>query len=235
MTRPNITSTEAGHNDTVPGRVPRRDEIAGATVEIMLKGGSTKADLLVVDIGEGPMVVKDFAGKAWWVRLLGRIQISREYHAYRWLDGMSGVPALIGRVDRLAIAIAQVEGRRLAYAPETRDRGEEFVVKLRTLIDRMHGRGLAHLDLRGRENLLLRPDGELVIVDLAGAQWLRPGSLAHRLFFPILAYPDETAFVKWKEMLTPGKLTPKERALAKRFDRLRPFWPFNKKKSKRSA
>lgn len=235
MTRPNITSTPAGHNGTVPTRTPRREEIADATVDVLLKGGPSKADLFVVDVGEGPMVVKDFADKAWWVRLLGRIQISREYHAYRWLDGMTGVPGLVGRVDRLAIAMEKVEGRRLAYAPEIRDRGDEFVVKLRALIDRMHGRGLAHLDLRGRENLLLRPDGELVIVDLAGAQWLRPGGLAHRLFFPILAYPDETAFVKWKEMLTPGKLTQKEQALAKRFDRLRPFWPFNKKKSKRSA
>ena len=234
MSHPNITSTEAGHNGAVPSRVPRRDEIADATVEVMLKGGPPKADLLVVDVGEGPMVVKDFANKAWWVRLLGRVQISREYHAYRWLDGMTGVPAMIGRVDPLAIAIERVEGRRLAYAPETRDRGEEFVAKLRALLDRLHGRGLAHLDLRGRENLLLRPDGELVVVDLAGAQWLRPGSLAHRVFFPILAYPDETAFIKWKEMLTPGRLTPNERALAKRFERLRPLWPFNKKKRKRS-
>ncbi|MDX1390130.1 MAG: hypothetical protein R3344_13135 [Acidobacteriota bacterium] len=235
MTGPNITSTPAGHNGALPTRVPRRDEIAGATVEVMLKGGPSKADLSVVDVGEGPTVVKDFANKTWWVRLLGRVQISREYHAYRWLEGMEGVPALVGRVDALAIAIEKVEGQRLAYAPETRDRGDEFVVKLRELIDRMHGRGLAHLDLRGRENLLLRPDGELVIVDLAGAQWLRPGSLAHRLFFPILAYPDETAFIKWKEMLTPGRLTEKEQALARRFDRLRPLWPFNKKKSKRRA
>jgi predicted Ser/Thr protein kinase len=232
MERTNITPPEPGHNLSVPSRTPRREEIPNATVDVLLEGGPTKADLLVVDVGEGPMIVKDFANKKWWVRQFGRISISREYRAYRWLTGMAGIPALIGRVDALAFAMEKIEGPRLWFDKDRQEQGVDYVVKVRALLDRMHDRGLVHLDLRGRENILVRPDGELVIVDFAGAVWFRPGSLGHRLMFPPLSRIDETAYLKWKEWLTPGRLTPAELALARRFDRLRPLWVFNRKRYK---
>ena len=78
-TRSNITPTPAsGQGGVAPSRVPRRDEIAGATVDVLKSGGASKADLYVVDLGQGPMVVKDFAAKSWWARLLGRFLIHRE-------------------------------------------------------------------------------------------------------------------------------------------------------------
>ena len=48
------------------------------------------------------------------------------------------------------------------------DQGEELVPKIRALVDRLHAGGLVHLDLRGRENLIRRPDGEVVVHDAAG-------------------------------------------------------------------
>jgi predicted Ser/Thr protein kinase len=232
MERTNITPRKPGHNPHVPSRTPRREEIPGATVDVMLKGGPTKADLLVVDVGDGPMIVKDFANKKRWVRHFGRLSISREYRAYRWLAGMQGIPALIGRVDALAFAMEKIEGPRLWFADDRHERGADYVVELRALLDRIHARGLAHLDLRGRENILVRPGGDLAIVDFAGAAWFRPGGLGHRLLFPLLSRIDETAYLKWKERLTPGQLTPAEHALARKFDRLRPLWPFNRKRYK---
>jgi serine/threonine protein kinase len=232
MEHTNITSPKAGHNPPVPSRTPRRDEIESATVDVLLRGGPTKADLLVVDVGEGPMIVKDFAKKKRWVRHFGRLSISREYRAYRWLAGMKGIPALIGRVDPLAFAMEKIEGPRLWFAKDREERGADYVLELRALLDRIHARGLAHLDLRGRENILVRPAGGLAIVDFAGAVWFRTGTLGHRLLFPLLSRIDETAYLKWKERLTPGRLTPAEHALARRFDRLRPLWPFNRKRHK---
>jgi len=232
MERTNITPPAPGDNPHVPSRTPRRDEILDATVDVLLEGGPTKADLLVVDVGEGPMIVKDFARKKSWVRHFGRLSISREYRAYRWLAGMKGTPALIGRVDALAFAMEKIEGPRLWFTKDREERGPDYVVELRSLLDRIHGRGLVHLDLRGRENILVRPDGDLAIVDFAGAAWFRPGGLGHRVLFPFLSRIDETAYLKWKERLTPGRLTPDELALARRFDRLRPLWPFNRKRHK---
>ncbi len=228
---PNISSRAPAYNPArVPARTPRRDEIASATVGFLNRGGPSKADLLLVDLGEGEMVVKDFAAKSWWVRALGRIQIRRECRAYRWLGATPGVPAFIGQVDEHALAMEKVDGEQLAFAPDRFESGEAYVERLRALFDRLHSRGLVHHDLRGRENVLVRPGGEPVVVDLAGAVCLRPGGLWHRLFFRWLVLTDEAAYLKWKELLAPGRLSREDRAFLRRFRVLRMLWPFNRKR-----
>jgi hypothetical protein len=200
-------------------------------VEILKSGGPSKADLLVVDLGEGPMVVKDFAAKSWGARWLGRFLIGREIRAYRWLGDTPGVPRLIGRVDAHAVALEKIEGVMLFPAVNHRDDGEILLPKIRALIDRFHSRGFSHLDLN-RENLMRRPDDEIIAVDLAGGIWFRPGGLGHRLLFGLFATADETAYLKWKSRLTPGGLDPDEEARFRRLRFLRSLWPFNRPKSK---
>lgn len=196
---------------------------------MLKKGGPHKADLLLVDAGEGPMVVKDFSGKSVWWRLLGRIQIAREHRAYRWLAGAPGLPALVGLVDPYALAVEQVEGEQLAFAGDRHERAAVYLARLRGVLDGLHARGVVHHDLRGRENVLVRANGDVVIVDLAGAVCFRPGSLAFRLFFPLLVRTDEAAYLKWKAMLDPGSLTGDERRSLERHRRWRRLWPFNRK------
>ena len=209
---------------TVP-RAPRRAEIAAATVGVLHRGAPNKADLLLVDLGEGTFVVKDFASKPPLWRLLGRAQIAREAAAYRHLEGVEGVPRFLGRIDAHAIAIERIEGERLAFAPDRFERGPGYVSRLRELVARLHARGLVHNDLRGRENVLVRRDGSLVIVDLAGALRLHPRGLLFRLF----AAADEAAVLKWKALLAPGTFTEDERVFLERFARWRRLWPFNRK------
>ncbi len=214
----------------VPRRVPRREEIARSTAGILHSGDQVKADLLLVDVGEGVMVVKDFFAKPAWVRPLGRLQISREARAYRWLERVPGIPGFVGRVDPWALALEKVEGERLAFAESRFRDGETHIRRLRSLIDRLHAAGVFHQDLRGRENVLLRPDGEIVLLDLAGAICLRPGGLAHRLFRRMLGMSDEAAFLKWKALLTPGRFTAAEERFLTRFRFWRALWIFNRKK-----
>jgi hypothetical protein len=228
---PNIPSPGGSHNHPgVPRRAPRRDEIGPRTVGVLQKGGPAKADLLLVDLGEGVMVVKDFAAKSRWTRFLGRVQIQREARAYRWLGRMQGIPAFVGAVDALALAVERVEGERLFVSSNLRERGEEHLRRIRVLIDRLHEAGVVHNDLRGRENLMLRPDGEMVLLDLAGAVCLRPGGFAHRILFRRLAMTDEAAYLKWKELLAPGTFTREEEAFLGRYRILRRLWPFNRKR-----
>jgi len=223
------SSTGTDNRPAVPTRAPRRDEIASATVGMLRKGGRFKADLLLVDLGAGEMVVKDFAGKSGWGRRLGRIQIRRELEAYRWLGKMSGIPAFIGEVDALALAVEKVEGQLLHACKDGRESMEGPVATIRALIDHLHGKGVVHNDLRGRDNLMLRPRGDVVLLDLAGAICLAPGGLAHRVFFRWLAKTDDSAYLKWKEYLTPGRLTPEEKAFLRRFRIRRRMWLFNRK------
>ncbi len=199
----------------------------------MKAGGPRKADLLIVDLGDGPMVVKDFGRKSWWTRLIGRVQIAREHRAYRWLGEAAGVPALIGRVDAHALAFENVEGEQLAFARGRHERAEVFLAGLRRVLDELHRRGVVHHDLRGRENVLVRETGEVVVLDLAGAVSFRPGGLTHRLLFPLLVRTDEAAYLKWKDMLAPGSLTAGEEAFLRRHERWRRLWPFNRKRRRR--
>jgi len=106
------------------------------------------------------------------------------------------------------------------------------VSELRAILDAIHARGVVHNDLRGRENVLLRRDGRLAVVDFAGAIRLRPGGLAHRFFFPLFALADEAAFLKWKGMIAPGSYTREDEAFLRRFERWRALWPFNPKRRK---
>jgi len=215
---------------TVTKRVPRREELKPRQVDVLVKGASNKADLTVVDLGEGPMVVKDFAGKPWKTRLLGQLQIFRELRAYRWLGATPVTPALIGRVDRWALALEKVDGLQLAFLKNRMERGPAHVAALRKAVDRLHRAGVYHMDLRGRENVLIKKNGDIVLVDLAGALCFRPDGWVHRLLARWLRIPDESAFLKWKKMLAPGSLTREEQAFDSRAARLRTLWFFNRKK-----
>ena len=213
-------------------RCPRRDEIGPGIREVLVSGVGAKADVLVVNLAGGSVIVKDFAGRGWWVRRIGRLQIGREVAAYRSLAGVTGVPAFVGRVDPLALAIERIDGERLAFATRRPEDATRHVAELRAILDAIHARGVVHNDLRGRENVLLRRDGGLAVIDFAGSMRLRPGGIAHRLLFRFLAVADEAAFLKWKGMIAPGSYTREDEAFLRRFERWRALWPFNLKRRK---
>ena len=188
--------------------------------------------MLVVDVEGRSVIVKDFARRGRWIRGLGRLQIRREAAAYGWLAGVTGVPAFIGRVDPLALAIERIDGVRLAFASLPPGDAPQHVSELRRILDAIHERGVIHNDLRGRENVLLRRDGGLASSTSRVRLRLRPGGIAHRLFFRVLAFADEAAFLKWKGMIAPGSYTQEDETFLRRFERWRALWPFNLKRRK---
>ena len=216
-------------------RCPTRGEIDSGVSAVVVRGVGAKADVVVVDVDGGSVIVKDFAGRAPWMRVLGRVQLRREAAAYRWLEGVSGVPAFVGRIDAWALAIERIEGERLAFAELAAEDGLRHLAQLRSILDAIHARGVVHNDLRGRENVLLRRDGGLAVIDFAAAIRLRPGGIAHRLFFRLFAATDEAAFLKWKGMIAPGSYTPTDEAFLRRFERWRRLWPFNPKRRKANS
>jgi serine/threonine protein kinase len=218
-----------------PSKIPRcpsREEIGSGVREVLVRGVGAKADVLVVGVDAGTVVVKDYSARGSWIRYLGRLQIRRELAAYRCLEGVAGVPSLVGRVDAWALAIEHIDGERLAFAGFPPEDGPRHLAQLRLILDAVHARGVVHNDLRGRENVLLLRNGGLAIIDFAAAIRLRPGGLAHRLWFRWLTATDEAAFLKWKGMIVPGSYTRQDEAFLRRFERWRALWPFNPKRRK---
>jgi hypothetical protein len=137
-------------------------------------------------------------------------------------------------VDAHALAVELVPGERLAVVPQGRENGAANHTKLREIVERVHGAGLFHLDLRGRDNVLFGHDGQVYIIDLASAIWFRPGGWMRRLFARWFAMTDQAALLKWKTILGAGTLTEEEQAFLNRYRYWRALWIFNRKRPPRA-
>ncbi|MBD3871081.1 MAG: hypothetical protein IFJ97_06975 [Acidobacteria bacterium] len=189
--------------DPIPG-LPTRAELDQASKEYLTRGAPFKADVTVIDVGKGPMVVKDFARRSWWRRLIGRLEVNRESRAYTYLGPMPWFPAYIGRIDDNALAVEKVDGITLRFAGDIDDKREDYLGQLRTAMERLTELGFLHLDARAYRNVLRRPDGRVVFIDLAGSFWIPPGRLGHRLLRRFIALYYEANIIKWETMLAPG-------------------------------
>jgi hypothetical protein len=162
----------------------------------------------LVESSDGPIVVKDFAARPWPIRgLLGPWHLDREERAYARLRAVAGVPGLVGRIDRQAIAIEYVAGPTLA-AKRPGDLPASFFDRLDAIVASMHAAGVAHADLH-RHDVLVGPDGGPRIVDFSTAvvPGPRPGPFA-RLFFHQACRADLRSAAKLRHRLLPGTGAP---------------------------
>lgn len=187
----------------LPGR-PARSQLDAAAKAYLTRGTPFKADVMVVDVGEGPMVVKDFAPRSWWRRLIGRVEVWHECRAYAYLGEMPFFPAFLGCIDADALAIEKVEGVALARAADGASSRDDYLAQLRSAMERLGELGFLHLDARSNKNVLLGADGQVVFIDLAGSFWIRPGRLGHRLLRRFIEVYYEANLIKWETLLAPG-------------------------------
>ena len=175
-----------------------RAAIAAHVHKVLEPGTGHDPVVSLAQLGGREIVIKDFAPRGFWVRnLIGHWMIAREARAYRALAGHPAVPRFYGRVDALALALEYRPGRRMsrrlygALPPG-------FLGELEKAIREMHARGVAHLDLRHRTNVMADPNGHPILIDFGSAVCLRPGGLAARVLLPLLAYFDLRALRKWQ-------------------------------------
>jgi hypothetical protein len=182
-----------------------RAALPGATRALLNRGNRRNPDVLLVEHGGEPLVVKDFAPRGAIVRAtLGRWIAAREARAYRQLDGHPSVPRFRGWIDPLAFAVEYRPGQRLSRA-RAGALPADFLAKLATALADMHARGVAHLDLRHRSNVLAAGDGSPVLIDFGSAVCFRPGGVGARLVLPLLARIDRIALAKWQRKLGGGQ------------------------------
>ena len=224
----------ATHRVTYLPAAPSRAEFERATRSALKRGESDKADLWSVTFAGQRLVVKDFSDKRWWVRALGRLQLAREERAYRSLGPTPGLPHFAGRIDAHALAIARIDGEPLGLAADRARDGAEKLNQIRLILDRMHAHGMVHWDLRSHDNVLVDAAGRVWVIDLASAVRLRPGGVAHRLLFRWLRLIDESAYLKWKQILEAGPLSTAEREFLERFRFWRRLW-FHRSKAWRKG
>ena len=168
------------------------------------QGAGRKPDVLLFAFPAGAVVVKDFGERARWLRAtLGRWLIARELRAYVALAGHPNVPRVLGRIGAYAFAVEHRPGR-----PLSRQRAAElpadFLAQLDVAVRGLHRRGVVHLDLRHRSNVLVDARGAPVLIDFASAVCLAPDRWPQRWLLRALARIDEAALAKWRAKLGPA-------------------------------
>ncbi len=200
--QPRSEASEAGAG--LASQLARRD-LASRTLKILHRGNWANPDVLLVKLRNGRrVVVKDYGPRSLFVKAwYGRWVTGREAKAYRILTGLPGVPSFVGRLDPLALAIEYRPGTRMSRDLAGR-LPEAFMDELRAAVRDMHLRGILHLDLRHRSNVLADPEGHPVLIDFGSALFFKPGGLLSRTLAPMLARIDWGAVRKWEVRVAPS-------------------------------
>lgn len=160
------------------------------------------------------------------MRWLGRWLAARERGFMARLRGVEGVPAGLGtvRVGGRAVPAAAartfVPGHALGHDERV---GDDFFPRLAGILAAVHARGMAHVDLHKRENILVDEAGRPLLIDFQISWALPAGRLAAACGRPLLALLqrcDDYHLLKHRLRLRPDQVPAGEAEL----DRLRPGW-----------
>lgn len=200
-----------------------REDLEKGYVRRLNKNFSAKPDIRLVEIDGHRAVHKDIRQKPSLVRYtLGTWLIEREYRIYTRLPDCPGVPRLHGRPDRWSILVEYVEGESLRRE-DPRVHDPAFFGRLSRLVEAIHARGVVHLDLRHRGNIMITSDGEPYVIDFNGGFYLGGNALARRLL-PWFKKVDLFGLLKLKQRMNPNLLTEREKVKLRWFRVIRMLW-----------
>ncbi len=152
---------------------------------------------------------RDFCGfpLAW----LGRLINDHEEGVLKRLQGIRGIPKLIGPYREFGLLYEYVEGESLDEKPLLPD---TFFDELENVIQRIHQRRVAYVDMNKRGNILLGEDGKPYMIDFQ-ISWIgdAPLKLIQKFYQPILANlqkEDIYHLYKHKRRLRPDLMTEQE-------------------------
>jgi hypothetical protein len=152
---------------------------------------------------------------------LGRVLTQHEIRLYILAQGINGVPKFVGNWGPTAFAHEFVEGRPLAKGDALPD---GFFDQLKAILQALHDRDVAYVDLEKRENIILGEDGRPYLIDFQ-ISWHLPANRGGNTFFfhlirDVLKASDWYHMYKHWRRLRPDQL---EAADSRRFGRP-PFW-----------
>lgn len=172
---------------------------------------------------------------------MGRVLGGHEARIYEEVQDLEGVPRWFGRWGRTGIVHAFVEGHPLQRHERVAD---DFFPRLEGLLEELHRRGIAYVDLEKRENILVRADGSPCLIDFqiswkwaghngaARRDWQRmiPAALGEALFKKLLQ-GDRYHVLKHRRRHRPDTMTADQMAASYRCGwyielHRRVSWPF---------
>ena len=133
---------------------------------------SNQGTVLRYQQGDHDVIVKTAMGSG-LVRKARQRTLLREYQAYQRMDGLAGVPHCHGMIDGRYLVVDFIRGSDYRKA-QWADRDSWFKSFLE-LLQAMHERGVAHGDLKSKDNILVTPDEKPCVIDFGTAFVFREG------------------------------------------------------------
>lgn len=189
------------------------------------KGGWLSPVIRRVEHDGRPAVLKDYRTRSFLARnLFALFLVRREYQILKRLEGVGGVPRAFGVVEGRALLLEYIEGRTSGkFKPG--DLPLSVYESLRETVREIHRRGVVHLDLRQKKNILITDAGKPCVIDFGGGM-APPFFSPLRLLMPLFRGVDELAVLKFKQRNFPSDLTEREQKRLKRHRFWRRFWIF---------
>ncbi len=192
---------------------------------LVVKGSFGKPDLTRVEREGNAFIVKDVRAKNFFLRwTLGLWLIHKEWKIYSRLTGIKGIPRAMERIDRFAFTLEFIPGSpvtRREFLPPS------FFSDLEKVLEQVHARGVVHMDLRHKGNILISEKGNPFLIDFNSSFAFKEKGILRRYLFPLFQWVDYGGLLKLKKRVSPSIMTPDETAFLRKFDRIRKLWIFN--------
>ncbi|MCP4002496.1 MAG: hypothetical protein GY727_16470 [Gammaproteobacteria bacterium] len=146
--------------------------------------------------GDVRLVVKEAAG-GFFLGWFHRLMLRREARAYALLKDVDGVPHSPGFIDNRYLVLEFVDARSLKEGRYDLQDRQAFYKKLHKVISDFHAAGVAHGDLKRKDNVLVDQHEQPYVIDF-GIAVMRDGNWVDRIMFPLVVRFDFNAWVKVK-------------------------------------
>jgi serine/threonine protein kinase len=144
------------------------------------------------------LIVKEVMGSR-FIRKLRRWMIRREYEVYRHLEGIPGIPRCFGLIKGDRLLLEFIEGQPLRLSDNELVDRDKFFSSLLVLILATHRAGVAHSDMKRKENILVTSEGMPYLIDFGSAIVRKDsGRIWSRWLFSLACKIDLNAWIKHK-------------------------------------
>jgi len=185
-----------------------------------------KPDILILEKTGERMVAKDFREKNFFARCLwGPLNLRYEKFILDRLDGVAEIPRVIGFEDCNCLLLSWLDGEGIKARSQQLD--ENFFPRLFAIIEAIHQRGVLHLDLGHKSNIMVDAAGRPQVIDFNISLYLPPYRF-FRPLFKLLARVDYYSVLRLKVKYRPQDCSPEERRKVEKFLKLRKLWIFDR-------
>ena len=155
--------------------------------------------LLKLNLGGKNYLIKRANKSTVFLSYFNQRTLNRELEIYKKLKGIDGIPDCFGMTVRGELILEYIEGQSYRDKQYELAGDESFFQKLLDLILNMHNEGIAHGDLKRKDNILVNNDNEPFLIDFGtGISIDKPKGQIKRFIFRFLKSTDLNAWIKHK-------------------------------------